>query len=127
MTTVLNPLISPFNNLPFNAHSDYVRFFFEAGIIGLLCYLVYSWRLCLWGLRCARAAMPVDAPQAFAAAAALLAFLFLSFGTTEVSLNTAVLYELYGVLALVATPNSQRLVWQGEVEILQRARPAADR
>jgi hypothetical protein len=37
-------------------------------------------------------------------AAALVAMLFLTAGTTELSLHTANLYTLYGMLALVSVP-----------------------
>lgn len=103
MTTVLNPLISIANNLPFNAHDDYVRFFFEAGLIGLACYLAYALLLCRWALHQARNSEPGHAAARYAVAAALLAIYFLSFGTPEISLNTVILYELYGMLALLLT------------------------
>jgi O-antigen ligase len=103
MTTVLNPLISIANNLPFNAHDDFVRFFFETGLLGLTCYLLYAVWLCRWALDRARNADPAQAPARFAVVAALTAIFLLSLGTTEVSLNTVILYELYGMLALLMT------------------------
>jgi O-antigen ligase len=111
MTTVLNPLISPINDLPFNAHNDFVRFFFETGLLGLCCYVLYAASLCYWTLKQARQARRENASTAYGVAAALVSVLFLSLGTTEVSLNTAILYQLYGMLALVyfsAHPRRER-------------------
>jgi len=102
MTTVLNPLVSPFNGVPFNAHDDFVRFFFEAGLAGLACYIVYGILLCSWALTQARSAPRGQAAAAYAVAACILAMFFISVGTVELSLNTAILYELYGMLALTA-------------------------
>jgi len=101
MTTVLNPIVNQINGLPYNAHNDFVRFFFEGGSIGLACYGVYVLTLCLWAVRKARAAPPAEAPRAFGVTSALLALLLLTGGTPEISLDTAVLYELYGMLALL--------------------------
>ncbi len=101
MTTVLNPLVNPTNGVPFNAHDDFVRFFFEGGFLGLGCYVVYCVLLCRWALKRARDADVVARPIAYGVAASLLALTLLSLGTTELSLNTAILYELYGMLALI--------------------------
>jgi O-antigen ligase len=102
MTTVLNPLVNvDYGGKPFNAHNDYVRFFFESGVLGLLCYIVYGALLCLWAMRRARTASARAAPGAFAVAASLLGLTFLTLGTTELSLQTAILYQLYGMLALL--------------------------
>jgi O-antigen ligase len=101
MTMVLNPLVSPANAVPFNAHNDFVRFFFEEGILGLACFLIYGVLLCGWVLGRARAAAPERAASAYAVAAAWLAMFFLTAGTPELSLQTAILYELYGMAALL--------------------------
>ena len=101
MTTQLNPLSNEENGLPFNAHNDFVRFFFETGLVGLICYVVYGLLLCSWALRQVRLAAPARGPTAQAVAAALLAMFFLTIGAPELSLNTASLYALYGMLALV--------------------------
>ena len=54
MTTVLNPLVNRANGVPYNAHNDFVRFFFETGLLGSLCYAIYAIMLCRWVLRRAR-------------------------------------------------------------------------
>jgi O-antigen ligase len=106
MTTRLNPLINMENGLPFNAHDDFVRFFFEGGAVGLLCYLVYGALLWRWAQRQARLASADRAGTACAVSAALVALFFLTAGTTELSLHTANLYALYGMLALLTTPGA---------------------
>lgn len=102
MTTVLNPLISSVNGVPFNAHDDFVRFFFETGLLGLGAYLLYCIWLCNWALAGARSTSAESAPVAYGVAASVLAMFLLSLGTPEISLNTAILYEVYGMLALSA-------------------------
>ena len=102
MTTHLNPLINSENGVPFNAHNDYVRFFFEGGIMGLACYGVYQALLCLWVIRRARGIPRERSGTAIALGASLLGMTFLTGGTTELSLHTANQYSLYGVLALVS-------------------------
>jgi O-antigen ligase len=103
MTTVLNPLVNEdYGGKPFNAHNDFVRWFFEGGILGLACYLVYGIFLCRWALRRSLAATRQAAPAAFAVAAALISMIFLSLGTTEYSSQTAVLYQFHGILALLS-------------------------
>jgi hypothetical protein len=94
------------NGLPFNAHDDFVRFFFESGAVGLLCYLIYGGLLWWWVQRRARRAPADRAATASAISAALLAMFFLTVGTTELSLHTANLYELYGMLALLTAPGA---------------------
>ncbi|MEO7993588.1 MAG: O-antigen ligase family protein [bacterium] len=101
MTTVLNPLVSQDSGLPFNAHDDFVRFFFEAGILGVIGYSIYGILLCWWTLRLARQLQYNRAAAGFAVVAALLAEIFLTLGATELSLNTAILFELNGMLALL--------------------------
>lgn len=108
MTTVLNPLVNASNGVPFNAHNDFVRFLFEAGAIGLGCYLVYAALICRWALARARESELSRAPMAYGVAAALVSVVFLSLGTTELSLNTAILYQLYGMLALIGAPTWSR-------------------
>jgi O-antigen ligase len=103
MTTVLNPLVNvDYGGKPFNAHNDFVRWFFEGGVLGLVCFVVYGVLLCRWALRQSLAASRAAAPGAFAVVAALMAMIFLSLGTTEFSSQTAVLYEFYGILALLS-------------------------
>lgn len=102
MTMVLNPLVSPVNGVPFNAHNDFVRWFFEGGVLGLCSYMLYCVLLCRWAIRKARRIGPTQSATAFATAAAWLALLLLSAGTPEVSLQTAVQYQLYGLLALLS-------------------------
>jgi cytochrome bd-type quinol oxidase subunit 2 len=104
MTTVLNPLVSSENGVPFNAHNDFVRFFFEAGVLGLFCYLMYGLLISRWAIRQAREASAARWASAFAVAATWVALFFLTGGTPELSLQTAILYELYGMLALLAVP-----------------------
>jgi O-antigen ligase len=106
MTTRLNPLVNMENGLRFNAHDDFVRFFFESGAVGLLCYLIYGGLLWWWVQRRARGAPADRAATASAISAALLAMFFLTVGTTELSLHTANLYELYGMLALLTAPGA---------------------
>ena len=104
MTMVLNPLVSPTNGLPFNAHDDFVRFFFEAGMLGLACYVIYGVLLCRWVLAQARGGSLGRAASAYAVAAAWIAMFFLTGGTPELSLQTAGQYELYGMAALLIAP-----------------------
>jgi O-antigen ligase len=104
MTMVLNPLVSPDNGLPYNAHDDFVRFFFEGGALGLACYMIYGALLCGWVIARARTGSPDRAPGAYAVAAAWVAMFFATAGTPELSLQTAVQYELYGMTALLVAP-----------------------
>jgi O-antigen ligase len=101
MTTVLNPLVDQNTGIPFNAHDDFVRFFFEAGGLGLGCYLIYGALLCAWIVARARTGSPERAAGAYAVAAAWIALFFLTAGTAELSLQTAVQYELYGMAGLL--------------------------
>ena len=103
MTTVLNPLVNvDYGGKPFNAHNDFVRWFFEGGVLGLVAFVIYGVLLCRWALRQSLKASKEAAPGAFAIVAALMAMIFLSLGTTEFSSQTAVLYEFYGILALLS-------------------------
>jgi putative inorganic carbon (hco3(-)) transporter len=101
MTLVLNPIVDIRNGLPFNAHNDFVRFFFEAGLAGLIAYLMHGVLMFLWVLRRARTVPLFWAPAGYAVAAAYSAIFFLSLGSTELSLNTAGLHGLYGMFALL--------------------------
>jgi len=105
MTMVLNPLVSPTNGIPFNAHNDFVRFFFEGGLLGLSCYVLYGVLLCSWLVARARTGSAERAASAYAVAAAWIAMFFLTGGTPELSLQTAVQYELYGMAALLNAPD----------------------
>ncbi len=104
MTMVLNPLVSPTNGLPFNAHNDFVRFFFEGGMLGLACYVIYGMLLCRWVLAQARGGSLGRAASAYAVAAAWIAMFFLTGGTPELSIQTAGQYELYGMAGLLLAP-----------------------
>lgn len=109
MTTVLNPLVNLDNGVPFNAHDDYVRFFFEGGLVALLCYLIHQAMLILWVIRRSRADARPQRTAALGLGAALCGMTFLTVGTTELSLHTANLYVLYGILAIAAaTPSGER-------------------
>jgi O-antigen ligase len=107
MTMELNPVVNPDSGLPYNAHNDFVRFFFEGGFLGLIAYLVYGLLLCRWTLAAARIAPAARAPSAYAVAAAVLALFFLTVGTPEFGQQTALQYELYGMLALMTAPVAQ--------------------
>jgi O-antigen ligase len=110
MTTHLNPLVNSENGVPFNAHNDYVRFFFEGGIGGLAFYLCYQALLVRWVIRHARSSSPAQAATGRGLAAALLGMTFLTGGTTELSLHTADLYLLYGMLALVGVSGAREAI-----------------
>jgi len=101
MTPVLNPQIDPATELPYTAHNDFVRVFFEGGILGLVGYVLYGALLLRWALKRARRASVRQAPTAFAVVAALLALIFLTAGAQEWGTLTAVQFELYGMLALI--------------------------
>lgn len=108
MTTVLNPLVNSDNGVPFNAHDDYVRFFFEGGAVGLVCYMAYQALLIRWLIRRSRAVAGDQRSAALALGASLCGMTFLTVGTTELSLNTANLYVLYGILAVASVDSSRR-------------------
>ena len=109
MTTVINPLVNiDYGGKPFNAHNDFVRWFFEGGVLGLTCYLIYGILLCRWALRRSLSATRQASPAAFAIAAALVSMIFLSLGTTEYSSQTAVLYQFHGLLALLSVVPMQQ-------------------
>jgi O-antigen ligase len=103
MTTVLNPLTNlDYGGKPFNAHNDFVRWFFEGGVLGLVCYVIYGVMLCQWVLWKAASASIRAAPGAYAVAASLIALLFLSLGTVEYSSQTAILYQFSGILGFMS-------------------------
>lgn len=104
MTLVLNPLVNQNTGIPFNAHNDFVRFFFEGGMLSLFCYVVYGAMLCTWIVARARTGSAERAASAYAIAGAWIAMFFLTGGTAELSLQTAVQYELYGMAALLSAP-----------------------
>ena len=108
MTTVLNPLVNSDNGVPFNAHDDYVRFFFEGGAVGLVCYMAYQALLIRWLIRRSRVFAADQRSAALALGASLCGMTFLTAGTTELSLNTANLYVLYGILAVASVNSSRR-------------------
>jgi len=110
MTTVQNPLVDQNTGIPFNAHDDFVRFFFEAGGLGLLCYLVYGALFCAWIVARARTGSAERAAGAYAVAAAWIALFFLTAGTAELSLQTAVQYELYGMAGLLNTADGSAVI-----------------
>jgi hypothetical protein len=123
MTTKLNPLMDYKTGLPFTAHDDFVRMFFEAGAIGLFLYVLYGALLCFWALGKARSAQPEYSPTALAVAAALIAMFFLTAGTAELGTQTAVQYELYGMLALM-TAVEKRETERRRVPLTAEARNA---
>jgi len=102
MTTVLNPLVNDNNGVPFNAHDDYVRFFFEGGVTALACYMIYQGLLIWWVLRRSRVVTAERRGAALALGGSLCGMTFLTAGTTELSLHTANLYVLYGLLAIAS-------------------------
>ena len=103
MTTVLNPLTNiEYGGKPFNAHDDFVRWFFEAGALGVICYVVYGVLLCQWVLRKASSASRSAAGGAYGAGAALVAIMFLSLGTVEYSSQTAILFQFSGILGFMS-------------------------
>jgi O-antigen ligase len=111
MTTVLNPLTNrDYGGKPFNAHDDFVRWFFEGGVLGLICYLVYGVMLCRWVLRKASSAGARAGPGAYAVAASLIAMIFLSLGTVEYSSQTAILYQFSGILGFMSVVPGDTLV-----------------
>jgi hypothetical protein len=57
--------------------------------------------LCAWIVARARTGSPERAAGAYAVAAAWIALFFLTAGTAELSLQTAVQYELYGMAGLL--------------------------
>ncbi|HEV2716807.1 MAG TPA: hypothetical protein VGU64_16205, partial [Terriglobales bacterium] len=103
MTTVLNPQTEFATGLPYTAHDDFVRIFFEAGTIGLLSYLLFGALLVRWALKKARKAHAPHSSSAMAIPAALVALFFLTVGTPELGTQTAVQFELYGMLALLGS------------------------
>jgi O-Antigen ligase len=106
MTPVLNALVDPATDLPYTAHDDFVRVFFETGFLGLTCYLLYGLLLCRWALGVARAAPGGSAPSAFGVVCALIALFFLTGGAQEFGTQTAVQYEVYGMLGLMTALRS---------------------
>jgi O-antigen ligase len=107
MTTELNPIVNLDTGLPYNAHNDFVRFFFEGGLLGLLAYGAYGVLLCRWSLLLARSVGARAPPGMAAVVAALLAHFFLTGGATEFGQQTAIQFEIYGMLALITTPWSR--------------------
>jgi O-antigen ligase len=114
MTTELNPIVDLSTGIPFNAHDDFVRVAFENGVIGLVAYTTFGVLLCRWALRLARGTPPEHAPRAYAVVASLLALFFLTGGVPEFGTQTAIQYELYGMLALVAAITPGRVAVPSE-------------
>jgi O-antigen ligase len=108
MTTVLNPLIQASSGIPFNAHDDYVRFFFEGGITGLALYVLFVGSFSAWLLRARKNLRAEDVSIVHAIIAALACLFVLSLGTTEMSLQSAVLSQSYLLMAIVAGAESRR-------------------
>lgn len=102
MTSVLNPMISPWNGTPFNAHNDIVRFFFEGGVLGLSLYFAQIGVFATWLWRVSAEVRSPENVEANAIAAALIALYVFSLGTTEMTLATAVLYEVYLLLGVLS-------------------------
>lgn len=101
MTAVLNPQRDPATDLPYTAHDDFVRVFFETGAVGLVCYIVYGILLSMWALRAARAVPAAEGSGALGVVAAFIALFFLTAGTPEFGTQTAVQYEVYTMLGLM--------------------------
>jgi hypothetical protein len=101
MTTELNPMVDRSTGIPFNAHNDFVRVVFENGLLGLVAYVIYGVLLCRWALSTARRAPEAHSASAYAVAAALLALFFLTGGVPEFGTQTAIQYQIYGMLALL--------------------------
>ena len=108
MTTVLNPLIQASSGIPFNAHDDYVRFFFEGGMTGLILYTLFVGSFSLWLLRARKNLHADDRSIVHAIIAALACLFVLSLGTTEMSLQSAVLSQSYLLMAIVVGAESRR-------------------
>lgn len=101
MTTELNPIVNPESGLPFNAHNDFVRVFFEAGVLGLMTYVMYGLLIFRWSLYLARRVRPQHAPTAYAVAATLGSMFFFTGGVPEFGTQTALQCQVLGMLALV--------------------------
>jgi O-antigen ligase len=117
MTRELNPLVSPDKLVPFDAHNDFVRFFFEAGLVGLVCYVAYTILLCWWTFWLSRRASISEVPKAVAICSSVTAIYVVTGGLTEVSLNTPLQLELYALLALMACFARQALPKASPIEL----------
>jgi putative inorganic carbon (HCO3(-)) transporter len=106
LTMLLNPIVNSDTGTPFNAHNDLVRFFFETGVLGLLCYMVYGALFLRWLMRTSRHGVG-NKNRVVALAAIWASMFFLTAGTPELSLQTALLYLFYG-LAAVTYAESER-------------------
>jgi O-antigen ligase/polysaccharide polymerase Wzy-like membrane protein len=103
MTMVLNPLVSATSNLPYNAHDDLVRFFFEGGLFGLFGYVAHLTLMAMWLWRERMALTPETQTLGRAIVASIAALFILSLGTTEMVENTAILYEAFVLFAILIT------------------------
>jgi O-antigen ligase len=101
MTTVLNPMIQASSGVPFNAHNDYVRYFFEGGAVGLTLYVSFIVALGAWLWRVRQRCSRADRTVAIAIIAALASLFIFSAGTTEMSLQTGVLYPTQLLMAIL--------------------------
>jgi O-antigen ligase len=108
MTTVLNPLIQASSGIPFNAHDDYVRFFFEGGLIGVALYSAFVATLALWLFRSRRSLQDADRSVGYAIIASLASLYVFSAGTTEMTLQTGVLCQTYLLIAILVGAESRR-------------------
>ena len=108
MTTVLNPLIQASSGIPFNAHDDYVRFFFEGGLIGLAIYSAFIATFAVWLLRARRALQAADRSVSYAIIASLASLYVFSAGTTEMTLQTGVLCQTYLLIAILVGAEARR-------------------
>ena len=115
MTTVLNPLIQASSGVPFNAHNDYVRFFFEGGLLGLGLYTGFAITFARWLWRARRGLRAADQSIAHAAIGSLAALFLFSAGTTEMSLQSAVLYPAYLLLGILVGAETRRDRWGEDV------------
>ncbi len=101
MTPVLNPLFDERVNTPFSAHDDFVRFFFEGGLLGLTLHGVQLAMFALWLIRVSRRTPAPWSVEANAVVATLLALYLFTAGTTEMSQQTASMYEVYLLIGLL--------------------------
>ena len=108
MTTVLNPLVQASSGVPFNAHNDYVRFFFEGGLIGLILYTAFVVTFAVWLWRAKQGLREADRSIAYAIVGSLAALFVFSAGTTEMSMQTGVLYPAYLLMAILVGAEARR-------------------
>jgi O-antigen ligase len=108
LASVLNPLINPDTGTPFSAHNDFVRFFFESGVLGLLCYVMYGVYMTRWIMKVVeRNRNAQQAPLGPALAAVWIGLFFLTGGAVELSVQTALLFQTYALAAVISSKHGQ--------------------